>query len=204
MLLLSALCGDTSPWACPDPPPLWSCFLALLFLHPWWGSWLKLCPLFQAHGPSLSTHPPYVEPLLGSRVARPHGPLLGHHPGLRLLCAKPCLCPGDLLLFPCAGEEGEGLQIPLPPWSISPCGVMSLPLGWRPNPPLNCREAAGPRAVAALGSLLPTWDQGVPSKAGSILGAFGPSVYIWCSDKLPKAGGQGILGSGRRPGSDWP
>lgn len=39
-----------------------------------------------------------------------------------------------------------------------------------------------------LGGPLPTLDQGAPSKAGSTLRAFSPSVHIWCGDKLPKAG----------------
>lgn len=34
------------------------------------------------------------------------------------------------------------------------------------------------------------------------MGAFGLSVHILCGDKMPKAGGQGILGSGRRIGPD--
>lgn len=75
-------------------------------------------------------------------------------------------------------------------------------MGSRPYPLLNCRESAEPMAALALEGPLPTWNRGAPSKTGSVLGAFDLSVHILCGDKLPKAGGQGILGSRRRTGPD--
>lgn len=56
------------------------------------------------------------------------------------------------------------------------------------------REAAGLRAVLALGG--PSSPGDAPSRARPVLGAWGSSAHTRGSDRLPQAGGQGILGSG--------
>lgn len=152
-------------------------------------------PVLQSHRPSLSTHHPCVQPLLGRGADRPHGPLLGH-PGSFTLNSGCSVPSPDCVLGACLSScvPGQGVQTHL---------HVGAQLLWTQGQ--TCPWTAGspgPRAVLTLGGPLPTWDWGAPSKAGSVWEAFGSSVNSQCGDKLPKAGGQGILGSGGRPGSD--
>lgn len=150
----------------------------------------------------LRPHPPLSAPLAQTRPA-----LVGL--GSPACAPDPCWPPAVPVPSPSGGAEQPGLTHR--PWWGS-----SSPVSWRSAPshanPLLPRALGqtGPWAEGACqadgcagsGQFPPHLEPGAPSKAGRVWGTFGPNVHIWCSNKLLEAGGQGLLGSGRRPGPD--
>lgn len=139
LLLSSAFLKNTVCWEhplaedCPTPTTLWP-FTLNLFLHPLQGPWLGLCPLsqtwmvqpvLQPHGPSLSTHHPCAQLLLGSREVRPHRSRLGHPGGFTLNCAKPAVLevhPSSHVL-----REGRAVCKPTSTLEHNSCGLSAIP-----------------------------------------------------------------------------
>lgn len=165
------------------PAALWSQALPSSSCTPG-GPWLRLCPLswawtaqpvLQPQRPLLSICCPCAKPLLGSRAARPHRPLLGYPGGFALNshCSVPSPVPWRCA--PLRVHWGGGVN-PLPP-------AGSWPTGPRTLGNLLAEGYAGSGCT-------PTWDWGPPSKGGSIWGAFGPSVHIQHSGKVPNAEGR--------------
>ena len=145
------------------------------------ASRLQACALSPS-GPRPPTLP-VLSPRSG--VARPHRPLWGGwwpHPGLGGSAAPclSCVCPSSLALW-------AGATNPASTWIVRLGGdaacELGAPCGWEDKPPLNRREAAGLRAVLALGGPSPG---DAPSRARPVLGAWGSSTHTRGSERLPR------------------